>query len=96
MPFTYDIFISYAHLDDRSPFGDEKGWVDLLHERLSVLVSQALGSEVRIWRDGHVECLRIGVPLRIGHAIAFCPDGRVHDRDGGSGNHPTGRVPNRS
>jgi len=53
MPFTYDIFISYAHLDDRSPFGDEKGWIDLLHERLSVLVSQALGYELRIWRDGH-------------------------------------------
>jgi hypothetical protein len=53
MPFKYDIFISYAHLDDRSPFGDEKGWIDLLHERLSVLVSQALGYDVRIWRDGH-------------------------------------------
>ena len=53
MPFTYDIFISYAHLDDRSPFGDEKGWIDLLHDRLSVLASQAIGSELRIWRDGH-------------------------------------------
>jgi hypothetical protein len=53
MPFTYDIFISYAHLDDRSPYGDEKGWIDLLHERLTVLVSQALGAEVRIWRDSH-------------------------------------------
>lgn len=53
MPFTHDIFISYAHLDDRSPFGDEKGWIDLLHERLSVLVSQALGYELRVWRDGH-------------------------------------------
>ena len=53
MPFTYDIFISYAHLDDRSPFGDDKGWIDLLHERLSVLVSQAVGSELSIWRDGH-------------------------------------------
>src|SRR6185369_3320615 len=38
---------------DLSPFGDERGWIDLLHERLSVLVSQALGSELRIWRDGH-------------------------------------------
>lgn len=53
MPFTYDIFISYAHLDNRSPFGDERGWIDLLHERLAVLVAQALGSEVSIWRDGH-------------------------------------------
>ena len=53
MPFTYDIFISYGHLDDLNPFGQEKGWVDLLHERLLVLVGQALGYEPTIWRDGH-------------------------------------------
>ena len=53
MPFTHDIFISYGHLDDISPFGQEKGWVDLLEERLSVMVGQALGYEPKIWRDGH-------------------------------------------
>jgi Domain of unknown function (DUF4062)/TIR domain len=53
MPFTHDIFISYGHLDDIDPFGNEKGWVDLLHERLLVLVGQALGYELKIWRDGH-------------------------------------------
>jgi hypothetical protein len=53
MPFTHDIFISYAHLDDLSPYGDEKGWIDLLHQRLSILVAQRLGIELRIWRDGH-------------------------------------------
>ncbi|HEY6231044.1 MAG TPA: TIR domain-containing protein [Pyrinomonadaceae bacterium] len=53
MAFAHDIFISYGHLDDLSPFGEERGWVDLLHERLSVLVGQALGYEPDIWRDGH-------------------------------------------
>ncbi len=53
MPFTHDIFISYGHLDDLNPFGQQKGWVDLLHERLLVLVGQALGYEPTIWRDGH-------------------------------------------
>lgn len=53
MPSKYDLFISYAHLDDRSPTGDKQGWIDLLHERLSVMVSQALGYEISIWRDGH-------------------------------------------
>jgi hypothetical protein len=53
MPFTHDIFISYGHLDDLNPFGEEKGWVDLLHERLLVLIGQALGYEPNIWRDGH-------------------------------------------
>jgi len=46
MPFTHDIFISYGHLDDLNPFGEEKGWVDLLQERLLVLVGQALGYEL--------------------------------------------------
>ena len=53
MSFTHDLFISYGHLDDLNPFGDQKGWVDLLHERLLVLVGQALGYEPEIWRDGH-------------------------------------------
>lgn len=53
MAFAHDIFISYGHLDDLNPFGEERGWVDLLHERLSVLVGQALGYEPNIWRDGH-------------------------------------------
>jgi hypothetical protein len=53
MRFTHDIFISYGHLDDLSPFGEQRGWVDSLHERLSVLVGQALGYEPQIWRDGH-------------------------------------------
>ena len=53
MEYEYDLCISYAHIDDLSPFGEEKGWIDLLHERLSVLLAQALGYEPRIWRDGH-------------------------------------------
>ena len=53
MPFTHDIFISYGHLDDLNPFGGGKGWVDLLYERLLVLVGQALGYEPNIWRDSH-------------------------------------------
>jgi hypothetical protein len=53
MQYDYDLFISYAHIDDQNPFGEEKGWISLLHERLSVLLGQALGEEPRIWRDGH-------------------------------------------
>ncbi|MBC7931200.1 MAG: toll/interleukin-1 receptor domain-containing protein, partial [Rubrivivax sp.] len=53
MNFEYDIFISYAHIDDLSPSGEEEGWIDLLHKRLSVLLAQALGYELKIWRDGH-------------------------------------------
>lgn len=51
MSFTHDIFISYGHLDDQDAFGHEKGWIDLLHERLRLLVGQQLGEEPKIWRD---------------------------------------------
>jgi len=51
MPHTYDIFISYGHLDDEDPGGDVKGWVDLLVERLPRLVSNNLGYMPAIWRD---------------------------------------------
>jgi TIR domain-containing protein len=49
--FTDDIFISYGHLDDEDPAGDLNGWVDLLVERLPILVNNYLGYKPRIWRD---------------------------------------------
>ena len=47
----YDLFISYGHIDDQDPAGDEKGWVDLLVERLPRLISANLGSQPKLWRD---------------------------------------------
>jgi hypothetical protein len=51
MPFEYDIFISYGHLDDEDPGGEEKGWVDLLVERLPRVIAGYLGDKPRVWRD---------------------------------------------
>ncbi|HMJ25734.1 MAG TPA: TIR domain-containing protein [Pyrinomonadaceae bacterium] len=53
MPFEYDIFISYGHLDDEDPAGEEKGWVDLLVERLPRVIAGYLGDKPKIWRDEH-------------------------------------------
>lgn len=50
--FANDLFISYAHIDNRSYFpGASRGWIDLLHERLEVRLAQLLGKPPRIWRD---------------------------------------------
>lgn len=54
MPFTKDIFISYAHIDNQ-PFGDPKGWVDNLFERLSIRLAQLLGREADIWWDARLQ-----------------------------------------
>ncbi|HYW73380.1 MAG TPA: TIR domain-containing protein [Pyrinomonadaceae bacterium] len=50
MSFTDDIFISYAHIDDR-PVDDVKGWVTTLHERLNDRLAQLVGTELQIWWD---------------------------------------------
>jgi hypothetical protein len=54
MPFKHDIFISYAHIDNQ-PFGDTKGWIDQLFERLKVRLAQLLGAEPVVWWDGRLQ-----------------------------------------
>jgi hypothetical protein len=50
MPFDHDVFISYRHLDNKAPAG-EQGWVDDFTERLRVELGYRLGREPDIWRD---------------------------------------------
>lgn len=50
MSFTDDIFISYAHIDDR-PLDDVDGWVTTLHERLNNRLAMLVGAELKIWWD---------------------------------------------
>lgn len=45
----YDIFISYAHLDNYVSKGE--GWVTMFHKALEIRAAQLLGEDVRIWRD---------------------------------------------
>ncbi len=47
--FEFDIFISYAHLDNRSE------WIDTLHEELKKWGATLLAEEPRIWRDRKLE-----------------------------------------
>lgn len=46
-----DIFISYAHVDNQPLAEGLQGWVETLHERLKIRLTQLLGEEVKIWRD---------------------------------------------
>ncbi|MDB4794874.1 TIR domain-containing protein [bacterium] len=46
-----DVFISYAHLDDRSLTEGEKGWISQFHRSLEVRLGQLLGEEPKVWRD---------------------------------------------
>lgn len=49
--FENHLFISYAHIDNDHFSGTANGWIDLLHERLSIRLAQLLGKPPRIWRD---------------------------------------------
>ena len=49
--FDDDLFISYAHLDNQPLAEGLEGWVETLHGRLGIRLSQLLGEEVKIWRD---------------------------------------------
>lgn len=51
MAFAQDIFISYAHIDNQPLAQGMEGWVEALHERLRITLTQLVGDEVRVWRD---------------------------------------------
>jgi len=51
--FEYDIFISYAHVDDLTTPDQTKGWIATFEEFLAVFLSRRVGriGSVKIWRD---------------------------------------------
>ena len=55
--FDYDIFISYAHVDNETADKDEPGWVSLFREHLEVQLSKRVGriGAVKIWQDPSLE-----------------------------------------
>jgi len=50
--YEYDIFISYSHVDNKTPDKSE-GWIDKFHKKLNVQLGQCVGEAnvVKIWRD---------------------------------------------
>lgn len=54
MPFDNDIFISYAHVDNK-PFDNPQGWVDRFVDKLSLRLAQLLGGDPAIWRDTRLQ-----------------------------------------
>lgn len=51
--YTFDIFISYAHLDNIAAFNEKVGWIEQFYRDLSVSLSQRIGrmDAVKIWWD---------------------------------------------
>lgn len=55
--FEYDIFISYAHVDNLVPRGGGRGWVDRFQEELELELSRRLGrvGAAKIWWDDSLD-----------------------------------------
>ena len=51
MKFDKDVFISYAHLDDKPLDEGTKGWITDFHKLLQTRLEQTIGHELNIWRD---------------------------------------------
>jgi len=51
MQFEFDVFVSYAHVDNTAADEHHQGWVAKLHETLDRRLTQLLGKPTRIWRD---------------------------------------------
>ena len=41
--FEYDIFISYAHLDNATLTGQADGWIKQFHENLNLMLAKRFG-----------------------------------------------------
>jgi hypothetical protein len=50
--FKDDVFISYAHRDNKPLTEDQKGWVTRFHETLETVLGQRLGADPAVFRDG--------------------------------------------
>jgi len=51
MKYEDEVFISYAHIDNEPLAEGQRGWVQLLDERLRKRLAQLLGEPAKIWRD---------------------------------------------
>src|SRR4051812_20779813 len=49
--FDPDIFISYAHLDNRTPTEGQKGWIETFHKALEARLAQRLGDPAVCYLD---------------------------------------------
>ena len=55
MRFEQDLFISYAHIDNKPLTPEQQGWITRFHASLEALLSMRMGGKARIWRDDKLQ-----------------------------------------
>jgi len=62
--FEYDLFVSYAHIDDEPNVGQPYGWVTVLKDNLKKALDRRLGTKSNIWMDQRlVSQARLSAPI---------------------------------
>ena len=62
MNYEKDVFISYAHLDDKPLDETAKGWVTDFHKLLKTRLEQTIGHDINVWRDERLSGNEIFAP----------------------------------
>ena len=55
MRFEKDLFISYAHIDNKPLTPEQQGWITRFHASLEALLSMRMGGKALIWRDNKLQ-----------------------------------------
>jgi len=53
--FEHDVFVSYAHIDNRPDREGERGWVEAFERALRLRLLKRFGREVAVWRDPELD-----------------------------------------
>jgi hypothetical protein len=72
--FTYDLFISYAHLNNQQRGALDRGWVTDLHDTLRMRLAEKLYVQPSIWRDAgglDGKVLDDGIREALGNSAVF-------------------------
>jgi TIR domain len=65
--FEYDLFVSYAHIDDQPDVGQQYGWVTALKDNLKTRLDRRLGIRSNIWMDQRLVVeTRLSAPIMDG------------------------------
>ena len=62
--FEYDLFVSYAHIDDEPDVGQQYGWVTALKDNLKTRLDRRLGIRSNVWMDQRLVAeARVSAPI---------------------------------
>ena len=59
--YEFDIFISYAHIDNAKFPGQTDGWIELFYKNLDLMLAKRFGrmDKIKFWWDNKLSLIHI-------------------------------------